>query len=279
LRRRGSTAGVVSPLGIIDISLLILTLVQGGPAMRAFRFASNVVMAGMALAVVLALAPRVYAQGNPNPGIIPPNAQYPELSADWWQWALTQPVSSNPLFDTTGADASNNQPTNGNIFYLAGLISLNAGLNASVERTITIPPGKRLFFPILNSEADIPSSVLGSTTVPQLRAEAAFFVDQIQSMFLTIDGKNAGDLTAYRTISPVFGFVLPPQDNIYQFFGLNISGLVYPAVADGYYVLLAPLPPGKHTILFGGTTKILDQNGQPAIFSLKITYHITVAPR
>jgi hypothetical protein len=42
--------------------------------------------------------------------------------------------------------------------------------------------------------------------------------------------------------------------------------------------LLAPLPPGKHTIVFGGTTKILDQNGQPQIFSLTITYNITVAP-
>jgi hypothetical protein len=242
------------------------------------RSAPKVVMTGVALAVVWSFAPRACAQGNTNPGIIPPNDQYPQLSADWWQWALTQPVNTNPLLDTTGADASNNQPANGDVFYLAGLVSLNAGLEASVERTITIPPGKRLFFPILNSEADIPSSVLGSTTVPQLRAEAAFFADQIQSLFLTIDGKDAGDLTAYRTVSPVFSFVLPPQDNLYQFFGLNISGLVSPAVADGYYVLLTPLPPGKHTIVFGGTTKTLDQNGQPQIFSLRITYHITVAP-
>jgi hypothetical protein len=246
--------------------------------MKARRFAPKVVLAGVALAVICSFAPRAYAQGNPNPGIIPFNNQYPQLSALWWQWALSQPVSTNPLLDTTGADASNDQPTNGNIFYLAGLISLNSGLQASVERTITIPTGKRLFFPILNSEADIPSSVQGSTTVPQLRAEAAYFADQIQSLFLTIDGKDAGDLTAYRTISPVFGFVLPAQDNLYQFFGLNVSGLVTPAVGDGYYVLLTPLPPGKHTIVFGGTTKTLDQNGQPAIFSLKITYHITVAP-
>jgi hypothetical protein len=149
--------------------------------MGARRFGPKVVMVGVALAMVWSLASRACAQGNPNPGIIPPDHQYPQLSADWWQWALAQPVSTNPLLDTTGAAASSNQPAKGNIFYLAGLITVNSCLVSSVERTITIPSRKRLFFPILNSEADIPSSVFGSTTVPQQRAEVAFFVNEIQS--------------------------------------------------------------------------------------------------
>ena len=58
--------------------------------------------------------------------------------------------------------------------------------------------------------------------------------------------------------------LLLPDDNL---FGLP-AGAYAPAVADGYYLLLAPLPPGPHTITFGGT----DGTG----FSQDITYHITV---
>ncbi len=246
--------------------------------MRDRLFPGNVAVACGILAIALSGVSVAWAGGNPNPGIIPPNGQYGDLSAEWWQWVMSQSASSNPLFDLTGADAANGQPEKGNLFYLAGLISLNSGLEASVERTIAIPTGKRLFFPILNSEADIPSSPRSSTTVDELRDEAAFFTTQVQSLFLTIDGKPASDLTSYRTISPVFRFVLPEEDNLFQFFGLDISGEVAPAVADGYYVLLTPLPPGWHTIVFGGTTNTLDENGDPALFSLSITYHIRVMP-
>src|SRR5690349_8203642 len=84
------------------------------------------------------------AQGDANPGVVPINSQYSQLSAQWWQWVFSQPVSSNPLFDTTGAQAANAQPATGNVFFLAGLIALSGDpLSAQVERTITIPAGTR----------------------------------------------------------------------------------------------------------------------------------------
>jgi hypothetical protein len=42
-------------------------------------------------------------------------------------------------------------------------------------------------------------------------------------------------------------------------------------VADGAYLLVAPLPPGQHTIRFGGTGFF---GGD---FSQDITYHLTVS--
>jgi hypothetical protein len=36
--------------------------------------------------------------------------KFAELTAEWWQWAFSQPVSTNPLFDETGARAANGQP-------------------------------------------------------------------------------------------------------------------------------------------------------------------------
>ena len=60
------------------------------------------------------------------------------------------------------------------------------------------------------------------------------------------------------------------DDNVAQSFGCDVSGLVDPVVADGYYLMLAPLTPGQHTLNFGGTI------GDPINFTLDITYNFTV---
>src|SRR5437870_11795939 len=65
------------------------------------------------------------------------------LAAQWWQWALAIPNSQSPLLDQTGQFAAVNQPK-GNIWFLAG----NGG--GTTVRTVTIPGGKALFFPIAN---------------------------------------------------------------------------------------------------------------------------------
>jgi hypothetical protein len=49
------------------------------------------------------------------------------------------------------------------------------------------------------------------------------------------------------------------------------EGTYEPTVADGFYLLLAPLKPGPHTITFGGTGLFL---GGP--FAQEITYHLVV---
>src|SRR5262249_39648761 len=116
---------------------------------------------------------------------------------------------------------------------------------------------------------------------------AAFGASQVTSLFASIDGVPVQDLTAYRVISPVFSYRLPPNDvaggsvNIlYAVTGgaIDVTGVQQPAVGDGYYLLLTPLPPGENTVRFGRTTSTLDGNGNPATFELDITYHITVTP-
>ena len=56
-----------------------------------------------------------------------------------------------------------------------------------------------------------------------------------------------------------------PEGNI---FGLP-AGSYGPAVTDGYWVTLPPLPPGEHTVHFSST-----QGGN----TMDVTYHITVKP-
>src|SRR4029077_11807072 len=72
-------------------------------------------------------------------------AQYPpasHLATSWWQWVFETPASENPLTDTTGQFAAVNQ--SGRVWFLAG----NPG--GTTVRTITVPSGKALFFPIVN---------------------------------------------------------------------------------------------------------------------------------
>jgi hypothetical protein len=225
-----------------------------------------------------------------NPCVVPPGAaDYPQLSAQWWQWALGQPVTTNPrttnpLVDTTGVAAYNGQPRPNDVFFLAGLISFNSGLQASVERRITIHEGTYLFFPILNSSADN-VGVSPPMTVPQLRAQAAVGANSVINLYTILDGKALAKLSSYRTISPVFAYVLPPNRpakgsvNLYYAAtsgAINVAGLQKPAVGDGYYLLVRPMTRGLHTLQFGGVTQTLDAAGNPAAFQLDVTYHINV---
>jgi hypothetical protein len=223
--------------------------------------------------------------GNPKPGILPvQSGQYSDLTVKQWQWTLEQPVSTNPAIDETGAMASNGQATKGNIFFLAGYITVSptpilGGGEYKVERTITIPAGKRLFFPILDYWADNAGDPPTTFSLDQLRAFASDWINSISELHAIIDEVPVNDLRSYRVVSPVFNYTLPcDSENIAQFYGINICGRQPPspgAIADGYYLLLTPLPPGRHEIKFGGTAGKAEDNN---LFILDVTYHITVTP-
>src|SRR5512139_231466 len=85
-------------------------------------------------------------QAGPKP--LPPNSNaygmgYAELTAGWLEWLLAIPNATSPLFDTDGSDAAVGQ--SGNVWFLVGNAS-----GGDTERTVTVPAGKALFFPIVN---------------------------------------------------------------------------------------------------------------------------------
>jgi hypothetical protein len=227
------------------------------------------------LSAIISSPPPTCAKPNPNPGIIPVNAQYTKLAAEWWQWALSYPVSNSPLFDETGAMACLGDQDPGNIFFLAGVFNVSG----TATRNIKVPAGTRLFFPVVNVEWDN-VGIDPPFTVAQLYEAADSFVGAINTLHATIDGKPVQDLSSYRAKSNPFCYKLPATDNIYQFFGVPPEWLapfacptgfcVCPVVADGYWLLLSPLSVGPHTINFGGGTDT---------FNLNITYNIEVVPR
>jgi hypothetical protein len=222
---------------------------------------------------LLSAAPHVFAPHSTVRG-----ESLGEYAADWLKWALSIPNSTNPLNDTTGANAGVDQPKN--VFFLGGTLP---GGPASVTRNITVPTGTDLFFPVLNlfwvnvntpyPPLGIPADPPFATNEPNIRANFDTEIAAFTGVFATIDGAPVSNLTSHVEEDPFHGFTInfptTPAEN--PFFGLpgNILG---EAATDGIYLMTGPLTPGQHTIHFGGTDPISN-------FSLDVTYHITVVPK
>jgi len=228
------------------------------------------------LLAVVAVATTLLA-ANPNPGIAPPNskpqgASYARWGAAWWQWvfSLHANVPLNPLLTTGAVDCSYGQ-LRGRVWFLAGAI-----VSGNTTRSCEVPTGTWLFFPVLNAWSD---NVAVSPPVPieTLKDGAAYFAEASE-LHASVDRVPVQNLFAYRAAEAPFGYTVPATDNMLQFFGANAPGsdwpttFVFPAASDGYWLMLKPLPPGPHTINFGGT-------GKNTGFQIDITYTITVVPK
>lgn len=198
-----------------------------------------------------------------NPGVLPPQSKpygltYGEWGAKWWQWAFSLPLDHHPLFDVTGADAAVGQ--SGNVWFLGGVF-VQSG---QATRSITIPSGTALFFPVLNVETSILEG--DGTNEQELRQKANDIVDLATDLSAEIDGKPVANFASFRAESPLFTFSLP-ADNI-----LGKPATSSPSVTDGYWLFLPPLSVGKHTIHFSGTFPQVP-------FTLDLQYFVTVEPK
>lgn len=242
-------------------------------------------------AVVFTLpTPALAGKGNQdNPGVIPPQASaygqtYGEWSANWWQWAFGLAPDVNPLLDETGELCHSGQQ--GPVWFLAGTFG------GPAERDCDVPAGKALFFPIVNWSVWEPDDDEASRLIVEhigldpnvlteaeiLRITANWLADRSTPLSCLVDGVPIANLGNYRAESPDFEFIF--DDELAVLFGLP-GGLKTPAVADGYWIMLAPLPVGEHTIEFHGVVDISEANGDPfdLSFAVDVIYHLTVTGR
>jgi len=198
---------------------------------------------------------------------------YGSLTATWWQWVYSQPATAvggtntNPVLDSTGEHATAGQPAGigpaNKYFFLAGTFG------GAAERTVTVPRGKTLFFPIFNFEVDNAVDPVTDYKVPKLKEIAKTNVDGAKDLTATFDG---APVVIFRSTSPVFDYTVPDQNSIYDYFGLSgpqFEGRIKPAVADGYWAILSPPTPGQHELNFTAEST--------AGFSLNVTYHLTTS--
>ncbi len=90
---------------------------------------------------------------------------------------------------------------------------------------------------------------LGHDIDPKLKMEAGLREcsrgQEFGVVSATLDGRQLQNLERYRATSSVFNMTVA-ENNAFQ----SSSG-TFPAMADGFFAFLEPLPPGEHTLMFG----------------------------
>jgi hypothetical protein len=227
-----------------------------------------------------------------NPGIRPPNSTPGDLSYPEWHvvclnWILAMPTNINPLLHVDDeADLATPAPhplwvgdydasmgQSGNVWILPGAY-------ATVVREAIIPAGKTLCIPLLNKV------VLGMPPIPAAHAFYSSYVKLVldtAQISCEIDGVAVNNMEQYRHQSPVTPLFLSENNML----GAPAGPLGY-IVDDGYYLILAPLSVGTHTIHWNSTMSVIPlwnpQTGQtqpPPPYeeaTQDVTYHITVVP-
>jgi hypothetical protein len=210
------------------------------------------------------------------PSSLPYGLSYQEWAAKWWQFFYSQSTDNmQPL----GSPGICEGPAR-RVLFLNG-----APASTTETKHTTIFPDTPLFLAILAFTADntaCPITDFTTNSAEVLAAEAvAGWTGAATLTTCTIDGVTVPGLanptnTIYNVVSVPFSYTTAEKDNI-----VAVSegepclpgGLtVYPAVADGVYLMLSPLSPGRHTIHFVGVAGPLSS----PFLKLDITYDIEV---
>jgi hypothetical protein len=190
----------------------------------------------------------------------PYGLSYGDWTAKWWTWLMPIPTNINPASDNSGTNCAKNQA--GPVWFLAG------STTAKAERTCAIPAGKAILFPILDGEcsyAEYPKL----KTESDLRNCAVSPNNGVTHIEAIIDGISLQNQQMPRIQSPLFSFTFP-ENNIF-----GASAGPSQSVADGYYVFLQPLSPGKHDISFKGVSVQYTTTGVNNV-AQNIVYHLVV---
>ncbi|MDX1935431.1 MAG: hypothetical protein SFU56_22755 [Capsulimonadales bacterium] len=264
------------------------------------RLARYVALPAIGLVSLLS-APSVKAQVL-APEVLVGGKTQRELALDWFRWLATTPVGPNPfsatgslhpMMEVTGAQSFRGaQSGTPGVFFIGGTFSDINGFS-TVQRTVHIAENTSLFFPLVtNGPADntnIPPAP-PTTLTPDEMLNGGFGTDYLTSfdgsqLFTEVNGIAATGLNAHRQTFGGAGFdvVYTNTDNLNAAFGFDVTlgtGIFPSSVlsaADGYFVALAPLSKGFHTIHFGSTTDFVAPDGTfQRTFTQDITYLVTV---
>jgi hypothetical protein len=222
--------------------------------LRRRRMHPGVLAAVLALGVIA--APPAISAADPvvyPPGAHPFGRSYGQWSAEWWRQAFGVVEGDRAPFESGSVDCS--RLGTGQVVFLVGTTVTN-----TATRSCSIPAGTAILFPLINAECDSRDAL----TEAKNRSCARFYADKFTNLTATVDGVAVPNLTAFRFQSPVFTFTAA-EGNYF----LAKAGFYSHAVADGYWLMLAPLRPGTHTVSFGGEAPFFD-------FSTRATYTLTV---
>ena len=194
-----------------------------------------------------------------------------EWGAAWWKWQLELP---GPDFTCAveQSGAADGGETQSDVLFLAGT-------------SCTIPSGEMTLIPVgVVWELDNPG--LGKQlTDDQLKSDMAMIAAAVTGLSLQIDGKSYGstacDFADYLTVWTQFSYTMPNTPTNYaatypgSYPSTTFSGPVPDAFSGGYWILLAPLSAGTHTIRVTANWNAVPSLGIGAS-SGDVTYNLTV---
>jgi hypothetical protein len=244
------------------------------------RFSVLAILSGLTVLALVQYLPNVFAHDHDDDresvkifdrDSVVFGRNYSDWNAAWQQWADSIPTANHPLFDNGDCSAGQSGPV-----WFLGRKFIAVGGTAdfnNIVRYCNVPAGKALYIAIYNAEDSTLEEATPSsnhfTQIGELRAAAAYLMDGVTDLSMQVDGKKIQNIKErFRMQSPTYGFTLP-ADNFFNALGEGPfeAGTYFPAVDDGYYVMVAPLPLGHHTIHFHGIAGPYVQD---------VTYHIDV---
>jgi hypothetical protein len=162
----------------------------------------------------------------------------------WWKWAFNHP---EVLGDATG-EFGYLGDVRGPVFFAEG----SGG--DPLKGTVDVPRGEFVLLPV--------ATYIWTFFDPCAEIRCARriindnFVRDIRDVFVWIDGKPVGNLASHvvkvdRYNPQVFLVDAGP-------IGPDGYGGILPALQGGYWLMLEPLPPGPHRVVFGATAPALD---------------------
>ncbi len=189
-------------------------------------------------AAASALAPAASAPPLPPSPVIDANDFVLERTQVEWaegylQWIAAFPRGSSPVADASGAQCGARQE--GDVWFLA-----TSDGTAPVTRTCTVPVGKTLFVPIAQITERSGNREPQCDTMARVAAES--LSQHVGGLTLSIDGVPVAGLDNHRLATG-------------DCFALGLRQVprsaARTAVADGWFVMLQPLPAGPHTLVVG----------------------------
>jgi hypothetical protein len=147
-----------------------------------------------------------------------------QWSERWWQWVARAGAEQAPYLDPDGSRCAQHQDQ-GPVWFLAGTDG-----KFEAVRNCRIPTDRHLFVPLINWV--VTRDIVGEMSCAEKQAQVGRFADHVVSGLVLLDGRPVGELKRMRVAS---GGCFAAPDGL-------------PGASDGYWLMLKPLPPGKHQL-------------------------------
>lgn len=193
--------------------------------------------------------------------LLPPEARvgretFGDLTARWWQWAERMPIA--PYRDPDGRLCEFAQE--GPVWFLAGT---DGTFNA--RRTCIVPSGRHILVPVINMRYSNMRPRHGERLplpCKVLQESAAVNNDRLGSAVVLIDGIRVTDVTRYRVPSNGCFPLIDPEEESPD------------TASDGYWLLIKPLPPGRHTLTIGANYAADDDGYGRMVQNFEYVLHV-----